>query len=284
MPTAQQHSIGKPLGISKLKKPRAVRGVSRRHQAPERAITLAAARRPSQVVRFFFDPGKQEVGTVNATLVRIGQGSRVTRSAALPTWETFMRFLESDDLGMVLRCHLALEAALNKVIEIRARPHRESELDRLPFVAKVDVCTRSVPSQCERGGHGCWRTGYAISSRTTSEPRFKMSRPTTLRRRLAGRGAQARSWRASRLSCRAGRTSRCIRRVNCSQRPPRPVNALPSTLASCTSKRGELRACHVRFSGRRMSRSNPRPARTVVYATDHGSGSGSPALTIETGK
>ena len=74
MPTAQQHSIGKPLGISKLKKPRAVRGVSRRHQAPERAITLAAARRPSQVVRFFFDPGKQEVGTVNAALVRIVKG------------------------------------------------------------------------------------------------------------------------------------------------------------------------------------------------------------------
>ena len=64
------------------------------------------------------------------------------RSAALPSWETFISFVFTDDLSMILRCHLSLEVALNKVIEVRAKPHPTSELDRLPFMAKVDLCGR----------------------------------------------------------------------------------------------------------------------------------------------
>gem|GEM_PF-3110669 len=61
-------------------------------------------------------------------------------SAVLPSWETFVAFVFADDLSMILRCHLSLEVALNKVIEVRAQPHPTSELDRLPFMAKVDLC------------------------------------------------------------------------------------------------------------------------------------------------
>jgi hypothetical protein len=51
----------------------------------------------------------------------------------------FLRFVEGDDLSMVVRCHLALEAALNAIMEMSV-PGASSDLDRLPFMAKFHFC------------------------------------------------------------------------------------------------------------------------------------------------
>jgi hypothetical protein len=59
---------------------------------------------------------------------------------AAPTFAEFLRFIEGDDLGLVLRSHLALEYCLNLTIK-KASPRGVGELDRLPFMAKVDVCS-----------------------------------------------------------------------------------------------------------------------------------------------
>jgi hypothetical protein len=65
---------------------------------------------------------------------------RRSRTSTLPSWEMFIGFVTGDDLSLILRCHLGLEAMLNKVIEDRAHAAEGNELDRLPFMAKVDVC------------------------------------------------------------------------------------------------------------------------------------------------
>jgi len=59
---------------------------------------------------------------------------------AAPTFAQFLRFIQGDDLGLVLRSHLALEYCLNLTIK-KASPRGVGELDRLPFMAKVDVCS-----------------------------------------------------------------------------------------------------------------------------------------------
>lgn len=69
-----------------------------------------------------------------------GDEFEMVRSAELPTWKTFLSYLTGDDLSLILRCHIALEASLNKVIETRSHANEQSELDRLAFTAKVDVC------------------------------------------------------------------------------------------------------------------------------------------------
>ena len=66
---------------------------------------------------------------------------------AAPTFAQFLRFIQGDDLGLVLRSHLALEYCLNLTLK-KASPRGVSEFDRLPFMAKVDVCSlvRAVPA------------------------------------------------------------------------------------------------------------------------------------------
>lgn len=86
----------------------------------------------------------------------------------LPSWETFVAFVFADDLSMILRCHLSLEVALNKVIEVRAQPHPTSELDRLPFMAKVDLCIAIGPYLGGAVRRGLSRTSFAMPSPTTS--------------------------------------------------------------------------------------------------------------------
>ena len=51
----------------------------------------------------------------------------------------FLRFVEGDDLSMVVRCHLALEATLNTIMDMSV-PGAPSDLDRLPFMAKFHFC------------------------------------------------------------------------------------------------------------------------------------------------
>lgn len=64
------------------------------------------------------------------------QGGRARR-ANVPDIATFVGFVDGDDLSMVLRSHLALETVLNGVLG-RVGPNG-NELDRIPFMAKVDV-------------------------------------------------------------------------------------------------------------------------------------------------
>ena len=91
MPTTQQYTIGKPFDISELKKPKAVRAVSPRDQALEKAITQAAAGAESQVFPFFFDPEKDKVGTVKVAAKRIvgsmGVPVNVAHNGALKGYE-----------------------------------------------------------------------------------------------------------------------------------------------------------------------------------------------------
>jgi hypothetical protein len=63
----------------------------------------------------------------------------VTTAASIPDLDAFLRFAEDDDLGMVLRSHLAVEAVLNAALK-SASPGGLNELDRLRFMQKVDVC------------------------------------------------------------------------------------------------------------------------------------------------
>lgn len=58
--------------------------------------------------------------------------------ADAPTIASFLGFVMGDDLGMVARSHLSLEAGLNQLLSDVAP--EGGELDRLPFLAKVDVC------------------------------------------------------------------------------------------------------------------------------------------------
>lgn len=58
--------------------------------------------------------------------------------ADAPTIADFVWFVTGDDLGMVVRSHLGLEVGLNQLLSDVAP--EGSELDRLPFLAKVDVC------------------------------------------------------------------------------------------------------------------------------------------------
>jgi hypothetical protein len=69
-------------------------------------------------------------------------------SPTVPDLGAFLAFAKGDDLGMVLRSHLALEAVLNRAIEdATADIDGPVELDRLPFMSKVDVAIilRKVP-------------------------------------------------------------------------------------------------------------------------------------------
>ncbi len=59
-------------------------------------------------------------------------------AASIPDLDAFLRFSRDDDLGMVLRSHLAVEAVLNATLK-SAAPEL-NELDRLRFLQKVDVC------------------------------------------------------------------------------------------------------------------------------------------------
>jgi hypothetical protein len=63
----------------------------------------------------------------------------LVKSSNLPSFDTFIGFVQADDLSLILRSHIALEAALNKIIEMRATPNQGNDLDRLGFMAKVDV-------------------------------------------------------------------------------------------------------------------------------------------------
>lgn len=60
------------------------------------------------------------------------------RLEELPSLDRFLQFVDGDDLGMVLRSHLALEVALNMVIA-SSSPDGLGGIERLPFMSKVDV-------------------------------------------------------------------------------------------------------------------------------------------------
>ena len=60
------------------------------------------------------------------------------RVGELPNLDRFLQFVDGDDLGMVLRSHLALEVTLNMVIA-SSSPDGLGDLERLPFMTKVDV-------------------------------------------------------------------------------------------------------------------------------------------------
>jgi hypothetical protein len=64
----------------------------------------------------------------------------VERSAEPPNLDRFLQFVAGDDLGMVLRSHLALEATLNAVID-SVSPSGLRDIERVGFMAKVDVVT-----------------------------------------------------------------------------------------------------------------------------------------------
>jgi hypothetical protein len=64
--------------------------------------------------------------------------SRGTSDPSVPPIAAFLGFVMGDDLGMVIRSHMSLEIGLNQLL-VDVAPEG-SELDRLPFLAKVDVC------------------------------------------------------------------------------------------------------------------------------------------------
>ena len=55
-----------------------------------------------------------------------------------PDLDSFLSYESGDDLGMVLRSHLALEVVLNRIFD-EATPAASHDLDRLSFMLKVDV-------------------------------------------------------------------------------------------------------------------------------------------------
>jgi hypothetical protein len=62
-------------------------------------------------------------------------------SAEPPNLDRFLQFIEGDDLGLVLRSHLALEVTLNAVIEADSQSSIR-DVERVGFMAKVDEVTR----------------------------------------------------------------------------------------------------------------------------------------------
>jgi len=58
-----------------------------------------------------------------------------------PNLDRFLRFIAGDDLGLVIRSHLALEVTLNTVIESESESSIR-DLERVGFMAKVDEVTR----------------------------------------------------------------------------------------------------------------------------------------------
>lgn len=58
-----------------------------------------------------------------------------------PNLDRFLQFIAGDDLGLVVRSHLALEVALNAVIESASRSSIR-DVERVGFMAKVDEVTR----------------------------------------------------------------------------------------------------------------------------------------------
>lgn len=58
-----------------------------------------------------------------------------------PNLDRFLQFIAGDDLGLVLRSHLALEVTLNAVIESESESSIR-DLERVGFMAKVDEATR----------------------------------------------------------------------------------------------------------------------------------------------
>ncbi len=66
--------------------------------------------------------------------------ARANDGASPPNLDRFLQFVAGDDLGMVLRSHLALEVTLNAVIE-SISPSGLGDIERIGFMAKVDVVT-----------------------------------------------------------------------------------------------------------------------------------------------
>jgi hypothetical protein len=71
------YTIGEPFDIGVLNTAKPSRAVSTRDVVLEKAITQAAAAAESQVIRFFFDPETDKVGTVKAAAKRIVKAMQV---------------------------------------------------------------------------------------------------------------------------------------------------------------------------------------------------------------
>ena len=85
------YAIGEPFDIGVLNTAKPSRATSTRDVVLEKAITQAAAAAESQVIRFFFDPENDKVGTVKAAAKRIVKAMQVPVTSAITRPNSRMR-------------------------------------------------------------------------------------------------------------------------------------------------------------------------------------------------